>query len=192
MAIGMFEDDVQHFESRTAGDKNVYVKFYIRPVKDDAASDKEGRPIYKDREYIEIRTPGQQNNIVQRPVSEIDRQRFQAAYRAFKSGEEEQTIGTPLTEMAWITRSQVEELTHIRVRTLEHLATLDDAVCSRYAGVYKLKQRAQQVLAESEKTAPLAALQAENDTLKEELNTLKVAVKEQSEVIKALQGKSKA
>lgn len=187
MSFGQFDDNVQDFESRTAADKSVYVKFYMRPVIDEAASTEAGRPIYKDREYVEIRTPGQQNNVIQRPVSDMDRQRFNAAYRQFKAGELEQTIGTPLVEMAWITRSQVEELSHLRIRTVEHLATLDDAVCSRFAGLYKLKQRAQQVLAESEKNAPFIKMQEANEDLQNKVATLEDTVKQQSELIRKLQ-----
>lgn len=191
MSYGSYDEDPKDFESRTAADKSVYVKFYLRPVIDDAASDKEGRPIYRDKEYVEIRTPGQQNNVIQRPVSDMDRQRFRAAYQQFKAGEEEQTIGTPLTEMSWITRSQVEELAHLRIRTVEHLSTLDDAVCSRYAGLYKLKQRAQQVVAQSEKDAPFQQLQADNQKMNEELAALRETVREQSEIIKKMNEKSK-
>lgn len=184
---GMYDENPADFESRTAADKNVYVKFYVRPVRDDAASDEAGRPIYNDREYVEIRTPGQQNNVIQRPVTDMDRQRFRQAYRAFKDGAEEQTIGTPLTEQAWITRSQVEELAHLRVRTVEHLATLDDAVCSRYAGMYKLKQKAAQVIAESEKNAPFAKMQTEYEELKNAHAAMMRTVEEQSAIIKQLQ-----
>ena len=190
--FGTFDEDPKDFESRTADDKHVYVKFYIRPVPDQAASDEAGRPIYKDREYVEIRTPGQQNNVVQRPVTDIDRERFRQAYRAFKAGEEEQTIGTPLTECSWITRSQVEELAHLRIRTLEHLAGLDDSVCSRYAGMYKLKQRAQQMLEQSEKSAPFTKMQSEYEELKNAHAALMDTVKEQSAIIKQLQADSAA
>lgn len=189
--FGTYEEDTKDFESRTAGDKSVYVKFYMRPVVDDAASDEAGRPIYRDREYVEIRTPGQQNNVVQRPVTDMDRQRFRQAYQSFKAGESEQTVGTPLSEMGWVTRAQVEELAHMRIRTVEHLAGLDDAVCSRHAGLYKLKQKAQQVLADSEKNAPFAKMQTENDELKASLAALQETVKEQSEIIKSLQSSKK-
>lgn len=178
--------DVEDFESREAGDKHVYVKFYIRPVPDEAESTKQGRPIYKDKEYVEIRTPGNQTNIVQRPVSDMDRQRFRKAYAAFKAGEEEQIIGTPLTEVPWITRSQVEELVHVRIRTLEHLAAVGDDVCNRMSGLYKLKQRAKLAVEQSEKSAPFLAIQQENETMKERLSAMENTIKEQSALIAKL------
>lgn len=181
--------DHNDFETRTAGDKSVYVKFYIRPVQDEDASNEAGRPIYKDREYVEIRSPGNQTNIIQRPVSAMDRQRFKAAYNLFKAGEEDQVIGTPLVEVPWITRSQVEELVHIRVRTLEHLAEVGDDVCTRMPGLTTLKQRAKLAVEASEKAAPFIAMQAENEELRNRLAALEQTITEQSEIIKTLKPK---
>ena len=43
--------DVADFEDRTRGDKNTLVRFFIRPVLNEAKSAKEGRPNYEDKEY---------------------------------------------------------------------------------------------------------------------------------------------
>mgnify|MGYP000081173716 CR=1 FL=1 len=184
--------DPRDFESREAADKSVYVKFYTKPVQDEAESVKEGRPIYKEREYVEIRTPGQQNNVIQRPVTDMDRQRFRLAYRQFKEGIEDQLVGTPLTEVGWMTRSQVEELHHMRVRTVEHLAELNDSVCGAHAGLYKLKQKAQQVIEEGKKNAPFAVLQEQHERAMAEMEALRQTVAEQSEIIKGLQSAKSA
>jgi hypothetical protein len=184
--------NVEDFESREAADKSVYVKFYVKPVQDHAESDKEGRPIYHDKEYVEIRTPGNQTNIVQRPVTDMDRQRFRAAYHKFKEGDTEQLVGTPLTEVPWITRSQVEELSYIRIRTLEHLSTVGDDVCNRMPGLYKLKQRAQVAVEKAEKSAPFLQMQAENEELRTSLESLRQTVEEQARVIASLKVPDKA
>lgn len=178
--------DVNDFSSREAADKSVYVKFYVRPVLDDAASDEAGRPIYKDKDYIEIRTPGNQTNIIQRPVTDMDKRRFAQAYREFKSGEVEQTNGTPLIEAPWITRSQVEELSYLRIRSLEQLANVNDDVCTRIPGLFKLKQRAQYMVERADKQAPFLVMQKENENMRNEMETLKRMVEEQAEVIKSL------
>lgn len=178
--------NVEDFESRTSADKNVYVKFYTRPVMDQSASDEAGRPIYKDREYIEIRTPGNQSSIVERPVSDLDRQRFRQSYNLFKAGESEQLIGTPLAEAPWITRSQVEELAYLRIRTLEQLSVVGDDVCTKISGLFKLKQRAAAMVEHSEKQRPFIALQKENEDLRGELEALRQAVADQSKLIEGL------
>jgi len=186
MSHGQADFDVEDFEHRNAGDKSVYVKFYVRPFLDEAESAKEGRPIYKDRDYVEIRTPGNQTNIIQRPVTDMDKQRFRASYAAFKAGDTEQVIGTPLAETPWITRSQVEELAYLRIRTLEQLANVGDDVCTRIPGLFKLKQRAQAAIERAEKTAPFIAMQAENEAMRNRLEAMETTIAEQAAIIKRL------
>ena len=189
MAYEQADFDVGDFDSRTAGDKSVFVKFYIRPFQDEEKSAEEGRPIFKDKEYVEIRTPGNETNIIKRPVTDMDKQRFRGAYAAFKAGDAEQIIGTPLTETPWITRSQVEELAYLRIRTLEQLANVGDDVCTRLPGMFKLKQRAQAALERAEKTAPFIAMQKENEDLRNKLAALEHALADQAEAIRALEKK---
>lgn len=176
--------DVQDFNERYAADKSVYAKFYTMPVKDEHASANEGRPIFYDREYIEIRAAGNQNNIVQRPAMEQDRQRFSRQYAAFQKGAEEQVIGTPLTEVTWLTRSQVEELAYVRIRTLEHLSSVSDEICGRMPGLQDLKRKAAQILDAAEAVAPITALQEENEGLKAQVDALSRQVKELTAAIK--------
>lgn len=187
----MLEDfDPKDFETRTGSDNSVYVKFFTKPVKDDSASDAAGRPIFKDREYVEIRTPGQQTNVVQRPVTDMDRSRFRQAYAMFKSGQDDQLVGTPLEEAPWITRSQVEELAYLRVRTVEHLAELNDSVCGQNAGMYELKRKAQAFIANAKDGAPAAALAAAKEEFANEIETLKRTIEEQSKIIANLKAAS--
>lgn len=186
MTYGTAEFDVGDFASREAADKNVYVKFYIRPKENEAKSAEEGRPIFEDKEYVEIRTPGNTTNVVQRPVTDMDRKRFPAAYRAFKEGNAEQITGTPLVEAPWITRSQVEELSYVHIRTVEQLANVSDDVCTRMPGLFKLKQRAQAMSEQAEKQAPFIRLQEENAELRNTLETVQRQLQEQAEIIATL------
>lgn len=177
--------DVQDFDQRYAGDKSVYVKFYIHPVRDNEASSSNGRPMFKDVEYVEIRAAGNQNNIIQRPVTKMDIDRFQEHYRRFKDGMSEQVIGTRLTEVPWITRSQVEELAHIRIYTLEALSAVPEDVCQRMAGLRDLKMRAATMLEAAEKAAPFTALEAENKELKNQVEAMANQLKELMAAVKA-------
>lgn len=190
--IGSAEFDVNDFNSREAADKSVYVKFYVRPKENEAKSNEAGRPIYDDTEYVEIRTPGNATNVVNRPVTDMDRRRFAQQYAAFKAGETEQTVGTPLAEAPWITRSQVEELAYLRIRTLEQLANVGDDVCTRIPGLFKLKQRAQAMAEAAAKQAPFTQMQAENEELRNNLESLKKTVAEQAAQIQNLMGEKAA
>ena len=57
------EFDTDNFEARhqSAEDRKLLVKFFIKPREDRHASLKEGRPVFKDVEYIDIKIPGSRN-----------------------------------------------------------------------------------------------------------------------------------
>jgi len=154
--------DVADFEDRTRGDKNTLVRFFIRPVINEAKSAAEGRPIYEDKEYCEIHVPGNQTNIPVKPVDAIIKRRFSNQYARWKAtGEAEFVEGTVLSEVPWLSRSQVEELAYLKIRTLEQLAGVGDDVCSRTIGLTELKRRAGLVLASSKDSSVLTKLEAE-------------------------------
>lgn len=180
------EFDVNDFQGgRYAADRGVFAKFYSKPVEDAHASAEAGRPIYRDQEFVEIVAAGNANNIVQRKATNEDRQRFRQQYEKFKAGDGEALVGTPLSEVTWMTRSQVEELAYFRIRTVEALAEVADEVCGRVVGLYDLKRRAKAVMDAADKAAPLTALQAENEALKNELESVKHQMEELTKAMKA-------
>lgn len=190
MSLQEVEYDYKDFENRDS-DKGVYARFYTRPVQDETASAKEGRPIFVDKEYVEIQAAGNATNIVNRPVTEMDRRRFRRAYHLFKSGQTDQTVGTRLTEVPWITRSQCEELAFYKVLTVEQLAGVNDQFCITVPGMYELKRRAGTYLEQAAINAPTTALQKENEELKSMLADLKEAVRLQAEQIQELRTSKK-
>ncbi len=78
--------DYHSFEQnqQSAEDKALLVKFFVKPRQDNAKTIEEGRPIFKDVEYIDIRIPGDRTGGVCRPASFQDKQRFAPNYAAFK------------------------------------------------------------------------------------------------------------
>jgi hypothetical protein len=166
-----FEFDVKDFEDPN-NNSGVYARFYLASKEDRAESEKAGRPIFKDVEYIEILAAGNANNIIRKPASDVERYRFRQQYAKFKEGDTEQLTGTPLTEVPWITRSQVDELLYRKVRTLEQLASLNDADCN-VPGMYELKRKAAAWLVKAQEAAPFTAMQSELDALRAELDALK-------------------
>lgn len=186
---GVFDADVGHFESRYAGDRSVFAKFYYTPVKDEEESAKAGRPIFKDVEFVEIMVAGDANNVIQRQATDQDRDRFRKVYEMFKSGDEEQTLGTPLSEVPWLTRSQVEELMYHKIRTLEALSAVSDEVCGRMPGLHTLKEKAKAHVARADAAAPTEELRAENQKLQEQLAALTKVVEDQTALLKELQSK---
>lgn len=172
--------DVADFENPNSG-KGLHARFYLHPEQDDVRSSEEGRPIFVDVEYIEILAPGNSTNIIQRRVRETDRIRFPRQYEAFKAGLEEYVSGTLLSEVPWITKSQVEELKYLRIRTLEQLAELSDTVVQKHMGLVTLKRKAQDWVKASASAAPLTALQAQNEAMQRRLEELERQLETRSE-----------
>lgn len=151
-------------QNRYAADGKLHVRFFTKPIIDPDASQKSGRPIYRDRDMVEIMAPGNKHNIVVRPTRDSDRMRFSRQYQQFKSGVE-QITGTPLALAPFLLPSQVEELAYFKIRTIEQLADLSDGIASNMMGGYRLKQQAREWLAKQSSNESLmqriAALEAQ-------------------------------
>ena len=158
--------------------KGVYAKFYTHAKKDEAASATAGRPVFKDVEYVELVTAGNSSNIIRRPTRNEDHFKFRKAYEMFKAGDEEQIVGTPLSEVVWISKSQIEELRFHKCRSLEQLADLNDNVCTNIPGLFDLKSKAKAWLQKAEGAKPFTRLHKENEDLKARIAALEVAMKE--------------
>ena len=141
---------------------NTIPRFYVRAVKNEFRSQTEGRPIFEDREYVEILVPGNRGTVVDRAVKEEDRYRWPRQYQAFKQQQEEVLEGTPIEEWAAITRSQAEELKHVHVRTVEVLASLTDEQLAKAVpmGGHGLREKAQRFVEQAAGGAPAEALAA--------------------------------
>jgi len=163
-------------------DNKLLVHFEMRPHLDKPKTKAEGRPIFSPREYVNIIVPGDRHNIVCRPVSDLDRRRFPRQYAAFKNNVEQNTSGTPLDTVPWITREQVEELKFFKIKTLEHLAELSDINAQKFAGIQKLRQKAKDHIERAKLDAPAAALQ-------EELRTRDIKIAQQEKLLTELAAK---
>lgn len=153
--------DVASFENSAQAeeDKKLLVKFYIKPRPDAAETIAQGRPIFKDVEYIDIRIPGDRTGGVARPASFADKQRFGAHYQAFKQRTEVPVEGTPLIEWPLITRSLAEELAFHHVKTVEHLSTMSDNNIGKFMGLNALKAKAIKWLEQAGEEAKVHELQ---------------------------------
>ena len=111
-------DDFQSAGKREV-DKALLVKFFMKPKQDKGQTEKEGRPIFKDVEYVDIKIPGNRGAGACRPATPADKARFPEHYAAFKQRTEvDLDAGTPLTEWSVISRSQAEELSFFHIKTV--------------------------------------------------------------------------
>lgn len=152
----------QAFGRENPEDSKLLVRFSIEPHPDAEASIREGRPIFKDREYITIIVPGDKDSVVIRPVWSKDLQRFPRQYQAFKANLDQSTSdGTPLAQWPPISKSQVLELNYFNVKTVEQLANLADGHAQKFAGIQSIRKLARDWLAAAKDTAHLTQMQAE-------------------------------
>lgn len=109
-----------------AEDNDCRPVFKMVPVENKAKSREAGRPIYEEREYVEIIIPGSRNERPVRRVQDEDKERWPREYAAFKRNQEETQEGTPLEQWPRMTRSRVHELKAVGVFSVEDLAALSD------------------------------------------------------------------
>lgn len=163
-------------------DRRLVVRFSLESKLDQTASDKEGRPVYKEVEYVTILVPGDKTLTVHRPVQPSDKARFGIQYSAFKANQGDKLVGTPLHGWPLVTPSQRKELEYFNIRTVEALAEVADGYASNMMGMQQLKQAAQKYLENANKTQPIALLtrqleerDARLKALEERLNELAAA-----------------
>jgi hypothetical protein len=151
--------------SEQPGDEGLAVRFLYLPYHNEQKSKEEGRPIFEDREYVEIRVPGRRD-FQTKLANEINKARFPVHYAKFKAREsQEAEAGTPLTEYPGVTRGQVEELQFFHVVSVEQLAAVPDSSLSSMHGGLLLKQKAAQYLDASKDNAAAAKLEEANNLI---------------------------
>lgn len=164
---------------------HLHITFFNDAVKLEAASKKEGRPIFEDQEFVRIKFVGDNKRELVAPAHEkyrMDREAggqvsyaedFPRHYQAFKDGETQATIGTPIEELPFITAAKRSELKALNVNTAEALAQLDGTNLQRLGiGGRELKNQAQAYIDHAKDTAGETRLAGENAALKEQMEAL--------------------
>jgi hypothetical protein len=172
-------------------DSSLFVEFFVKMEKREFESEKAGRDICQDVEYIRI-IMGQKSSI-ERPARlkkdgptdarPTDPERFPRQYEAFKAGMEQVQTGSPL-EM-WPPMSNrpamLHELKAMRIHTVEQFAALPDTLATNAPlGWRDMRDKAQLWLREAEGHAVTAELEAKNANLEHEINALKAQMAELS------------
>lgn len=156
-----------------AGDDRLMVIFYRDVLQDETESVAQGRPIFRDVDFVRIHIPGDPTSIVVRPASDADKRRFAMQWARYLQGkkDEEQISGTPLKEWPLVTRAQVEELRYFQIMTVEHLADVSDGVKAKMPGLTRLAQQAKIWL---ERTNATAAAAQHQQTIENQANRIAV------------------
>ena len=160
-------------------DDTLLVKFFIKPRQDEDETQKQGRPIFKDVEYIDIKIPGNRLSGATRPASQADIERFPRHYAAFKNRVTDELIeGTLLSEWPLMSRSMVEQLAFFNVKTVEQLVAMSDGNAQKFMGINALKAKAKEWLKVAEEGKAASDLATELEKRDQEINELKAQMKE--------------
>lgn len=158
------------------------VEFVRDAVQSNFKSAQAGRPIYEERDFVRITTPGDTKTTIYRPATTQDKERFSKAWSAYEKGLEAVTEGTPMAQWPQVSQAQVKELAHVNVRTVEQLASVSDSSIQHMGpGYMQLRTRARQYLESASKDANDTAQARENEKLRERLELLE----EQNKALKA-------
>lgn len=166
-------------------DAGLYVEFYMESLHDVEASEKEGRPIYRDTEFIKIIPVGDKNTVVCRPVelkeggqAPPDNVRWPQQYAAFKNQQKQVIEGTTLLEWGVLTKSQALMMKAVNVHTVEQLAEVSDSNLNNLGmGGRDFRDRAKLYIANAKDGSGITQLKAENDRMQGEIEALKNQIK---------------
>lgn len=149
-------------------------------VPDPVATAREGRPIFRNEELVEIRIAGDRHykpvvpvNSMWQRVDDVEltfADRWPEAYAAFKAGQVQVAEGTPLSELPFLTEAKRAELRALNVYTAEALASLDGKNLKALGeGGRTLKTQAETYLSKAAGTADSVAMASEIETLKAQI-----------------------
>lgn len=174
-------------------DEGLYVEFEKVAIQNNFKSEKEGRPIFEEVDFVNIIFPGDKTKKIVRPVNlegnsvtPSDPARFPRQWAAFQAQEEQSVSGTPITEWPPITKSQAAELKAMNIHTVEALANLPDSAIN-FFGARNLREKADLWLKSAKDGSVVTAMQADNENLKSDIEMLKQQIKELSKVKKEKQ-----
>ena len=162
------------------------VRFYKHWIQNNKESERQGRPVGEEVDYVEIRGLGQDKTVVKRKATLQDQNDYHREWGLYQRGLEQTAEGTPLREWPVMTREEILRLNSHSIHTIEALVAVSDAGLQEMGhGARQLQQRAKAFL---EEDAPKAAaanlrvrteeLQTENERLITENTRLQARIEE--------------
>lgn len=191
-AAAMEAPDLSLFQKEAAGDDRLVVRFFKKAAHDLEQSVLQGRFVAREVEMVQIMVPGDRDNIIVRPAGEGDKRRFAKHYEAWKKGDSEQVVGTPLEMWGKLNLAQIEEFRYLGVRTMEQLANLNDQACQRIPGAFELKRQAVNFLELTKAEAPVKKMEAMLAQRDHEMEDLKKALEDQARIIAEMRAQKAA
>lgn len=171
-----FENQAKPNESRYAHDNKLLVEFYRKPKLHPGKSREAGRAVYEEVDYIRIYVPGDKASVIDRPVHQMDIDRFADRYNKWRAGQAEAVSGTPLIALPGMTAAKVEEYKYFKILTVEQLAETSDGLGAKFMSFNGDKARARAFLEVAANNAPIEKMNAELEKRDAEIENLKSMV----------------
>ena len=168
-------------------DDELIVKFTTVPVFSKLESWRAGGAVkYVDMDFVTIYHPNHQvNEMIHTIADEYHKFRFPLEWEAYLQNKESPVVGTPLTLWAGVSPSQIKELEHYGIKSIENLASLPEKATGALRQYQHLRDKARDYLEQQEKNANAAQMQAELAKRDEETAELKKQLAELTALIKA-------
>jgi len=162
--------------------KGVTPVFFIEPVQDFAATEREGRAVYVNKERVRVHVAGDPLSAASHPVDANIIARYREQYEKWKRGKDENNIaGTPLSKWPMATPNLIRELEFLNIVSVEDLSNVSDANVSNFTDGRALREKATAWLATAKDTAAAMRYAADNQKLRDEMAELrKLVVKSDS------------
>jgi len=186
-------------------DGSLYVSFYKKAVEIADETAAQGRPIFRECDFVRIMVPGNSLSEIDTIAREDHKNRFPVQWARYinTQGEATQEQGTPIKEWPLVSVSQAEELRGLKFYTVESIANASDLTVQKIgmaAGMspYEFRNKAKAFLNLANETAEVAKkdeqithLQEENAKIRAETDAKLAQMQEQMAAILAAVGEKK-
>lgn len=181
--------DNTQFVGASRPDDALWAEFFDDTVLQPYLSEREGRPIYHDVVKIKIKTPGNDTNIIVRPMEPMDKVRFPRQWMFYESKVTDgRQPGTPLSELPGLTKAVIENLRVAGFHTVEQGAAASDASLQGLKMAVGMdpqafRLRCQSFLGAAEQNAPLTQMSAELEKRDAQIEALTAQMKLLTEML---------
>lgn len=167
------------------------IRFWKDSYKNAAKSAEAGLPVFDTVDWYEIRVLGEADTATgpwHRAPENVRAQWKRAHDEWTRDNATEGIIGTPLSEVPWLSKGEVETFKASGIRTLENLAEVADNAITRIPGGIAYRQKARDTLAAAKDSAHAQRMSEELAKRDEEIAALKAQM---AEILEAKRKKAK-
>lgn len=160
----------------SSGDETLFVKFFLKDVKNNFKSEKEGRPIYDQKVYISILSPGTLLSKIEREARDADKERFPKQWMNYQNNQQIHVTGTPIDQWPALDRGQIEELRNMKFYSMEQVAAASDTQLGNVPNGFNLRTKAKAFIEFAKDTAAAQKLASDNERLENDNKELRQQV----------------